>query len=153
MNCVVHVTAPKPACASFLGIMPNVRIAPRTRVGFTLVELLVVCVIIGVLAALAIPRFQNTKGKAEFAAIKSDLHNLTTAEESYFYERRVYTTVLDSLKYSTSRGVQVTIAEATGSGWSATATHPDSYPHMCAIFVGSAAPVAPAVDQGVVACQ
>jgi len=52
------------------------------RRGFTLIELLIVVVIIGILAAMAIPKFMNTKGKANFAAMKSDLHNLTTAEES-----------------------------------------------------------------------
>ena len=57
---------------------------PRNRKGFTLIELLIVVVIIGILAAIAIPKFANTKEKAYIASMKSDLRNLVTAEESYF---------------------------------------------------------------------
>src|SRR5437773_8128161 len=51
------------------------------RKGFTLIELLIVVVIIGILAAIAIPKFANTKAKAYIASMKSDLRNLVTAEE------------------------------------------------------------------------
>ena len=125
----------------------------RHRSGFTLIELLVVVVIIGILAAIAIPKFRNTKGKAHFAAIKSDLKNLSTAEESWFYEKRIYTTNLDSLKFYGSHGVVLTIQEATASGWSATAYHADSWPHTCALYYGSAAQLAPATVEGVIACN
>ena len=125
---------------------------PRRR-GFTLIELLIVVVIIGILAALAIPKFMNTKGKANFAAMKSDLHNLTTAEEAYFYDHAAYSLALDSMQYKPTRGDNVTITEATGVGWSATAQHPESYPHFCALFIGNASAVAPATVAGVVTCQ
>src|SRR3954468_20660581 len=51
--------------------------------GFTLIELLIVVVIIGILAAIAIPKFANTKDKAYVAQMKSDLRNLATYEEQY----------------------------------------------------------------------
>ena len=60
------------------------------RKGFTLIELLIVVVIIGILAAIAIPKFANTKSKAYIAAMKSDLRNLVTAEEAYFSEGALY---------------------------------------------------------------
>src|SRR5438128_12137882 len=61
------------------------------RKGFTLIELLIVVVIIGILAAIAIPKFANTKAKAYIASMKSDLRNLVTAEEAYFADSVKYT--------------------------------------------------------------
>ena len=59
--------------------------------GFTLIELLIVVVIIGILAAIAIPKFTTTKEKAYLASMKTDLRNLVTAEEAYLYDNNVYT--------------------------------------------------------------
>jgi prepilin-type N-terminal cleavage/methylation domain-containing protein len=125
----------------------------RAKPGFTLIELLVVMVIVGILAAIAVVSFGSTKMKANFAAMRSDLHQLSMAEEGFFYEHRAYSLDLDSLKMSLSHGVSITVHEATPTGWSATATHPESYPHLCSIFYGGAAVVAPATQDGVVACQ
>jgi len=63
----------------------------RNAKGFTLIELLIVVVIIGILAAIAIPQFASTKEKAFDAAAKSDLRNLMTAEEAYFSDYQAYT--------------------------------------------------------------
>ena len=61
------------------------------RKGFTLIELLIVVVIIGILAAIAIPKFANTKSKAYITAMKSDLRNLVTAAEAFFADSSKYT--------------------------------------------------------------
>ena len=108
----------------------------RNTKGFTLIELLIVVVIIGILAAIAIPKFANTKEKAYLAAMKSDLRNLVTAEESYFADYVTYSTNLGTA-FSSSSGVTVTIGAATGTGWSATSAH-NATTRTCGIFVGSA---------------
>lgn len=127
----------------------------RPRAAFTLIELLVVVVIIGILAAIAIPKFQNTKGKANVAALKSDLRNLAVAEEAIFYDSTKYSSDTSALKFRPSPGVTVTITlPVSGGGWSATATHPLSYPLRCTIFYGQVTPPpVPAVEEGVPACQ
>jgi type IV pilus assembly protein PilA len=55
----------------------------RSNKGFTLIELLIVVVIIGILAAIAIPKFAATKDRAYVATMESDLRNLATYEEQY----------------------------------------------------------------------
>ena len=72
----------------------------KSTKGFTLIELLIVVVIIGILAAIAIPKFANTKEKAYVASMKSDLRNLVTAQETYFADNVTYATVATNLNYS-----------------------------------------------------
>jgi len=126
----------------------------RERSGFTLIELLIVVVIIGILASVAIPKFGSTKEKAYMAAMKTDLRNLTTSQEAYFYDFAEYyqgAVPGPGIEYSVTTGVAVTISNATASGWSATSTHLQTS-QTCAVFVGSAAPPAPADIEGAVKC-
>ncbi len=126
----------------------------RPRRGFTLIELLIVVVIIGLLAAIAIPKFQNTKGKAHAAALRSDLRNLAVAEEAYFYEKSAYASDTAMLRFRGSPGVIISLEAPVGGGWIGTATHPLSYPLKCTIFYGPVSPVpSPAEQEGVPGCQ
>ena len=109
----------------------------RNTKGFTLIELLIVVVIIGILAAIAIPKFANTKEKAYVATMKSDLRTLATAQEGYFADNVTYTTSLGTA-FTASTGVTVTIGTATGTGWSATASHTGAPTKTCSIFSGDA---------------
>lgn len=54
------------------------------RNGFTLIELLVVVVILGILAAVALPKFAATKDKARLASVKSDIRNIQVAQEAHY---------------------------------------------------------------------
>jgi prepilin-type N-terminal cleavage/methylation domain-containing protein len=111
----------------------------RVRAGFTLIELLIVVVIIGILASIAIPKFQNTKEKAYIASMKDDLHNVAVAEESYFSDTNgsyAPSTAALGTSLHTSPGVVVTIGGVTASGWRATATHPMTT-HRCKLASGT----------------
>lgn len=128
----------------------------KGRGGFTLIELLIVVVIIGVLAAIAIPKFSNTKDKAYLATLKSQLRNLATAQEAYLYDHSTYysgSVPGAGIDFVVTTGVTITISDVTAAGWAATAQH-NGGSMTCALFVGSATPApAPAVDEGETACS
>lgn len=124
--------------------------------GFTIIELLIVVVVIGILAAIAIPKFANTKEKALVAAMKSDLRNLAGTQEAYWNQNQTYYNgpIPDpALKYSTSPGVTITIVNSTAAGWSAKATGLPVTTTECYIFYGTTAPVPPATADAAVACN
>src|SRR2546425_410132 len=129
---------------------PLGRLVQMNRKGFTLIELLIVVVIIGILAAIAIPKFANTKEKAYLASMKADLRNLVTAEEAYFADSVKYTTALGTM-YNTTQGVVGPTIATTADGWTAWVGH-NVTTKTCAIFVGSTAK-APATKEGAPACQ
>ena len=125
------------------------------RRGFTLIELLIVVVIIGILAAIAIPKFSSTKGKAYIATMKSDLKNLASAQESYYYDYSVYyngAVPNASLLFSPTLNVTITMVSGDVSGWSATSSYA-GIANTCAIFIGTAAAPAPASVEGSPACN
>ena len=147
----------------------------RNRKGFTLIELLIVVVIIGILAAIAIPKFANTKEKAVVASMKSDLRNLVTAQEAFFSDNQDYaggTYKGDGTVYTQKNGLAgagrlaftpsanstVTVAYVDAAGWNATATNPavpaTSVPNTCGVYVGAAAnaPNAAVKAEGAPAC-
>ena len=111
----------------------------RDKKGFTLIELLIVVVIIGILAAIAIPKFSATREKAYFAAMKSDLKNLASQQEIYYSDAYSYTTVTTDLSFTSSSGVTASSA-ATSSGWSASVIHAAlGTTEGCVIYYGTAA--------------
>ena len=134
------------------------------RKGFTLIELLIVVVIIGILAAIAIPKFANTKEKAYLASMKSDLRNLVTAEEAYFADSIKYTTTntctnpapAGSIAYCVTTGNTlgaITTGTGTQAGWTASVTNANTA-KSCEIFVGATTPaLGIATSEGAPACK
>ncbi len=122
----------------------------RSASGFTLIELLIVIVIIGILAAIAIPKFANSKEKAYLASMKSDLRNLAVMEESYLYEFQVYTNTATA-SYTTTTGVTGPTLAITSDGWTGLVGHNVST-KTCAIYVGTTVK-APATQEGVPKCS
>ncbi len=142
------------------------------RHGFTLIELLVVVSIVGLLASLALPRYQYIKQRAHVTAMTADLRNLMLAEEGFYATHGDYaggivagaevpgTGGSGRLSMRATEGVQLVLTYhngAGGEGWSATATHSGvtiATTDECGIFVGdlSYSPNSKVVSPGQVAC-
>jgi type IV pilus assembly protein PilA len=65
--------------------------------GFTLIELLVVIIIVGVLAAIALPSFLNQIGKARGSEAKSSLGTINRSQQAYRLENNTFSTALTNL--------------------------------------------------------
>jgi type IV pilus assembly protein PilA len=120
----------------------------RSRAGFTLIELLIVVVIIGILAAIAIPKFANTKSRAFVTAMKSDLRNLITAEEAFFADSMKYTSTVSQLKFQKSTGVNQPTLVAGPGYWTATNSHSQLTGTTCGVGINTTNPLS-----GVVAAE
>jgi Tfp pilus assembly protein PilE len=111
-------------------------------------------VIIGILAAIAIPKFANTKSKAYIAAMKSDLRNLVTAEESYFSDSAVYATdTTKGMKFKPSTGVGMPTIAIYAGAWLATNTHSQLTNFSCGIGVNTTNPLVTSAGDGEPTCK
>ncbi|WP_432381047.1 type II secretion system major pseudopilin GspG [Duganella sp. P38] len=91
------------------------RAAQRVQRGFTLIEIMVVVVIMGVLAALVVPKLLNRAGESKIAAAKVDIATIMQALKLYKLDNQRYPT--------TEQGLQALIEKPTGgpaaNGWKA----------------------------------
>lgn len=111
--------------------------------------------IVGLLAAIALPRWTRARERSILASMRSDIRNLAVLEESYFYDFTVYTanlTVLGTRGFLMSPGVVLQIPEATSAGWSVSASHPTTL-QECHLYVGGVAPVGTATEDGRIDCR
>jgi prepilin-type N-terminal cleavage/methylation domain-containing protein len=119
--------------------------------GYTLVELLVVMVLMGLLATL-VTKAVTKKATAAQAVLKSDLRNLAVAEEAYFSDHRAYADVVDALEYAGSKGVTFEL-RGNATGWAARASHDLTPDYTCALYLGdSVEPFEPATEEGKLRC-
>lgn len=96
--------------------------------GFTLIEILVGILIIGILSAIAIPVFLNQRKAANEAAIRSDLRNLAIAAENFFKDNPNDPDIdftNDIPTYKPSKDVQIAL-RGNANTWCAVATHSNS---------------------------
>jgi prepilin-type N-terminal cleavage/methylation domain-containing protein len=127
----------------------------RRAGGFTLVELLVVIVVIGILATIAIATFGRMRERAMITAVTSDLRALANEQEIHHDKNQSYANDVSLLTNLTiTDGVNIIINEASGSGWAATGFHDGLAGEQCGIFYGtaSAANASPATVAGSVFC-
>ena len=123
------------------------------RKGFTLIELLIVVVIIGILAAIAIPKFANTKSKAYVTAMKSDLRNLVSAQESFFADSSKYAATAAALGFKASSGVNTPTITTYPGAWMATNNHTQLTGTVCGIAANTTNPTVATAGEGEPICQ
>ena len=124
--------------------------------------------IVGIMAAIAVPKFAKQKQKAIVASMKSDLRNLVTAEEAFFSDNNDYAGAAvataqvngvggaGKVSFVPSTGNVLVLTWVSASGWKATMTNPavTGVPATCGIYTGPAAnsPNAAVVQEGAPGC-
>jgi prepilin-type N-terminal cleavage/methylation domain-containing protein len=103
------------------------------RHGFTLIELLIVVVIIGLLAAIAIPKFNESKRKAQVAAMKGALRRAMSVAEAHFAGANTYAGVT----FPSYAPVFVGGTQAGADAIMIEATHPAVAGATCRVYLGA----------------
>ena len=87
----------------------------RKSEGFTLIELMIVVAIIGILAAIAIPNFMTYQCKSKQSEAKTNLGGIGTAEEGYFAEYDIYSSVTARIGWKPKGTTRYTYAIVSGT--------------------------------------
>jgi prepilin-type N-terminal cleavage/methylation domain-containing protein len=109
-------------------------LARQSPSGFTLIDLLVVVVISGVLASIAIPKFSAMRSKSYVAAVTSDLRNVASQQEVYLSDNTGYAASFAALDMTAADAMTVSIKASDGPGWVATAAHSGLTAQQCGMY-------------------
>lgn len=131
----------------------------RRERGFTLIEMMIVVVVIGILVGIAMVGLRSSQERAYYSAMKSDLKNIASAQVAYYNDQLGtgspprYARQVNDLDVTLSDGVQVRL-RGNRRGWSARARHSAlANQKQCAVYAGQVNPFNPASAEGVIACQ
>lgn len=126
----------------------------RRHRGFTLIELLIVVVVIGLLTALAVPKYQETKRVAHVAEMKAALRKTALDMELRFADRGSYSSCAPGIvcavvapDIDVREGVSVTVTSANATGWQGRALHGSAPGAEC--LAGSGTLVPAGLEEGV----
>lgn len=112
----------------------------REREGFTLVELLMVIVVLGILTAMVMAKFGQTREASYYSTLRADLNNLRNAQEVYFQTTGTfrYASSTAMLDFLPSSGVTFPVLNTLNNGqaWEAVANHSGLNGGVCVIGFG-----------------
>ena len=102
LNLTRKTGSPQQTCGASADTILLMKTTCRTAKGFTLVEIMIVVVIIGLLASMAIPAFQKVRQSSQDKAVMNNVRQLSAAADQYFLENGVSTVAQPNLVGATS---------------------------------------------------
>jgi prepilin-type N-terminal cleavage/methylation domain-containing protein len=107
------------------------------RAGFTLIEIMIVTIILGILVLIALPRVNRIREKALIVSMVSELRALHWSQELYYAHKLEYATDVSQLgDFQPTKAITIDLRSGGKRGWAAEAAREDT-PVRCALFVGS----------------